>query len=183
MEAAATRLPLAAPARGAAAPARGTPPPARAASPQEDRGGRGPNFVFSVAADGLLRGLIPDTGDLAHRARQVPSRQCDGDRTDLDRRVRLRGDVEHVRRRADGGVRHGFHGRDQTRDDVAVEWRVRLSGLALGVDGTVYVSTGGGSSEYANSIVALDGETLKVKDWLTARLGIQLHAGRVQRRR
>ena len=29
------------------------------------RGGRGPNFVFSVAADGLLRGLIPDTGDLA----------------------------------------------------------------------------------------------------------------------
>ncbi len=37
---------------------------------------------------------------------------------------------------------------------------------ALGVDGTVYASTGGGSSEYSNSIVALDGATLKVKDWL-----------------
>ncbi len=39
-------------------------------------------------------------------------------------------------------------------------------GFSLGVDGTVYASTGSGSSEYSNSIVALDGATLKVKDWL-----------------
>src|SRR5687767_13861306 len=47
------------------APARGTPPPARGGAAEGGRSSRGPNFVFSVAADGLLRGLIPDTGDLA----------------------------------------------------------------------------------------------------------------------
>src|SRR5688572_21757664 len=47
------------------APARGGPPPARGGTPQAGgRAGGGPNLVFSVAADGLLRGLIPDTGDL-----------------------------------------------------------------------------------------------------------------------
>jgi hypothetical protein len=37
-----------------------------------------------------------------------------------------------------------------------------IAGLALETDGTVYVATGKGDSEYANSIVALDGKTLKV---------------------
>src|SRR5690349_19847614 len=41
-----------------------------------------------------------------------------------------------------------------------------IVGLALGTDGTVFATTGGGSSEYANSIVALDGATMKLKDWL-----------------
>jgi outer membrane protein assembly factor BamB len=41
-----------------------------------------------------------------------------------------------------------------------------IAGLALGMDGTVYVSTGGGGSDFSNSIVALDGKTLKLKDWL-----------------
>jgi outer membrane protein assembly factor BamB len=37
-----------------------------------------------------------------------------------------------------------------------------IAGLALGVDGTVYVATGAGNSEHANAIVALEGKTLKV---------------------
>ena len=41
-----------------------------------------------------------------------------------------------------------------------------IVGFSLGVDGTVYASTGGGSSEFSNSVVALDGATLKLKDWL-----------------
>ena len=45
--------------------------------------------------------------------------------------------------------------------DVRDEERAR-SVLALDVDGTVYVTTGKGDSKYANSIVALDGTTLKV---------------------
>ncbi len=40
-------------------------------------------------------------------------------------------------------------------------------GISLGADGTVYAATGSGESSYANSIVALDGRTLKVKDWMT----------------
>jgi outer membrane protein assembly factor BamB len=41
-----------------------------------------------------------------------------------------------------------------------------IVGLSLGFDGTVYAATGGGSSRYANTIVALDGKTMKLKDWL-----------------
>jgi outer membrane protein assembly factor BamB len=37
-----------------------------------------------------------------------------------------------------------------------------ITGLALDPDGTVYVTTGKGNSEYANAIVALDGKTLKL---------------------
>ena len=37
-----------------------------------------------------------------------------------------------------------------------------ITGLALDTDGTVYGTTGQGNSEYANSIVALDGKTLKL---------------------
>lgn len=47
-----------------------------------------------------------------------------------------------------------------------------LTGPAIGRDGTVYVVTGSGPAEpaggvYANSVVALTGEGLKVKDWYT----------------
>ena len=37
-----------------------------------------------------------------------------------------------------------------------------IAGLALGSDGTLYATTGAGGSGYANSLVALDGKTLKV---------------------
>jgi hypothetical protein len=41
-----------------------------------------------------------------------------------------------------------------------------ISGLALGFDGTVYIATGGGTSQYASSVIALEGQTLKLKDWI-----------------
>ena len=72
---------------------------------------------------------------------------------------------------------------DEAGDDVGVRRRGRSPASRLGMDGTVYVATGGGGSRYANSIVALDGKTLKLKDWMQARLGVHLHAGRLQRRR
>jgi outer membrane protein assembly factor BamB len=37
-----------------------------------------------------------------------------------------------------------------------------IAGLAVGTEGTVYVATGAGNSAHANSIVALEGRTLKV---------------------
>ncbi|MEO6966455.1 MAG: hypothetical protein ABI076_11260 [Acidobacteriaceae bacterium] len=47
-----------------------------------------------------------------------------------------------------------------------------LTGPAIGSDGTVYISTGAGTSDdsagvYANSVVALSPKDLKVKDWYT----------------
>ena len=92
--------PAAAPARGAG-PARGTPPPPPPVSPQEGRGGRGPNFVFSVAADGLLRGIIPDTGDLALAPARFLPANATATGLDLGQWVRLCGHVEHVRWRVD----------------------------------------------------------------------------------
>ena len=38
---------------------------------------------------------------------------------------------------------------------------------AFGADGTIYVATGAGGSEYANAVVALDPAGLKAKDWFT----------------
>jgi hypothetical protein len=153
------------PARGAAAPARGTPPPARGAAPQGGRGGRGPNFVFSVAADGLLRGLIPDTGDLA----LAPARFLPANATATGL-IWADGFVYAATSNTCGGAPTAVYAMDFMAETKPVMmWQsngAAIAGLALGVDGTVYVSTGGGSSEYANSVLALDGKTLKLKDWL-----------------
>ncbi len=53
-----------------------------------------------------------------------------------------------------------------------------LSGPAIGSDGTAYVATGTGTGTYANSIVALSGPGLKIKDWYSAG-GKGLNAGPV----
>ena len=161
--------PAPAPARGAtpargAAPARGTPPPARGVTPQEARG-RGPNFVFSVAADGLLRGIIPDTGDLALApARFIPANAT---ATGL---IWSNGFVYAATANTCGGAPTAVYAMDFVAETKPVTtWMsggAPIVGLALGTDGTVFAATGGGSSEYANSIVALDGATLKLKDWL-----------------
>ena len=41
-------------------------------------------------------------------------------------------------------------------------------GLALGNDGTIYVALGSGQGNHSNAVVALERQTLKVKDWFTA---------------
>ena len=154
-----------APARGAAAPARGTPPPARGAGPQGGRGGRGPNFVFSVAADGLLRGLIPDTGDLA----LAPARFLPANATATGL-IWADGFVYAATSNTCGGAPTAVYAMDFMADTKPVTtWQSNgapIVGIALGVDGTVFASTGGGNSQYANSIVALEGGTLKLKDWI-----------------
>jgi outer membrane protein assembly factor BamB len=151
------------PARGAAAPARGTPPPAPAAgtTAQAGGGGRGPNFVFSVAADGLLRGIIPDTGDLALApARFIPANAT---ATGL---IWTNGFVYAATSNTCGGAPTAVYAMDYNAENKRVTlWEsdgATIGGLAVGEDGTVYVTTGSGGSQYANSIVALDGATLKV---------------------
>ncbi len=140
--------------RGAGAPARGTPPPAPVA-PQAARGGRGPNFVFSVAADGLLRGIIPDTGDLAHApARFLPPNAT---ATGL---IWTNGFVYAATVNTCGGAPTAVFAMEYDAENKPVTmWDsdgAAIAGLAFGEDGTVYVTTGAGGSEYAHSIVALD---------------------------
>ena len=145
-----------APNRGAAAasPARGTGAPARA-----------PNFVFSVAADGLLRALIPDTGDLG----AVPVRFLPPNATATGL-VFADGFVYAATVNGCGGAPTAVYAMDFMAETRPVTiWEsdgASIAGLALGMDGTVYVALGSGPSDYANSVLALDGRTLKVKDWL-----------------
>ncbi len=146
----------------AATPARGAPSPA---GPEGGRGRGGPNFVFSVAADGLLRGLIPDTGDLA----LAPAKFLPPNATATGL-VWADGFVYAATTNTCGGANEAVWAMNFDADGKPVtSWETEgapIAGLALGPDGTVFVSTGGGTSRYANSIVALDGETLKVLDWL-----------------
>jgi hypothetical protein len=152
------------PARGAAVPARGTPPPASGVSPQDSRS-RGPNFVFSVAADGLLRGIVPDTGDLA----LAPARFLPANATATGL-IWANGYVYAATSNTCGGAPTAVYAMDFMAETKPVmTWQSNgapIVGLSLGVDGTVYASTGEGSSEYSNSVLALDGATLKLKDWL-----------------
>ena len=153
-------------AQAPANPARGAPPPARGADPQEGRGGRGPNFVFSVAADGLLRGLIPDTGDLA----LAPARFLPPNATATGL-IWADDFVYAATSNTCGSAPTGVFGMSfATEGKPVTTWDsdgAGIAGLSLGRDGTVYVSTAGGKSPYANSIIALEGRTLKVKDWYT----------------
>jgi outer membrane protein assembly factor BamB len=147
-------------------PARGTPPPARGTGPPGGRSGRGPNFVFSVAADGLLRAIIPDTGDLA----AAPLRFLPANAT-ANGLIWTDGAVYAGTSNTCGGAPEAVWALDYTTDTRPVAaWETDgapLVGISLGTDGTVYTATGSGKSRYAGSIVALEGKTLKVKDWVT----------------
>ncbi len=150
-------------ARGAGAPARGTAPPA---PPTPARGGRGPNFVFSVAADGLLRGIIPDTGDLA----LAPARFLPANATATGL-IWTNGFVYAATANTCGGAPTAVYAMDYNAETKPVTmWDsdgAPIAGLAFGEDGTVYVTTGSGGAEYANSIVALDSRLNVVRAYST----------------
>lgn len=153
------------PAQGAAAQARGTTPPARTASSSSGSAGTPPPFVFSVAADGLLRGLIPDTGDLA--LAPAPFLPPNATATGL---IWTNESVYAATSNTCGSAPTAVFAMDYGNDRRSVTtWDSNgapIVGLSLGFDGTVYASTGGAASQYANSVVALDGKTLKLKDWI-----------------
>jgi outer membrane protein assembly factor BamB len=149
---------------GAAAPARGAPPPGRETTPGR---GRGPNFVFSVAADGLLRSLIPDTGDpAAPPAKFLPANATANGLIWTD------GMVYAATANTCGGAPEAVWGMDYALDGRPVTtWETDgapIAGISVGPDGTVYAATGSGTSRYANAVVALENRTLKIKDWVTA---------------
>jgi outer membrane protein assembly factor BamB len=121
--------------------------------------------VFSVAADGLLRGLIPDTGDLALApARFLPANATATGLLWAD------GFVYAATSNTCGGSPQAVWAMNfDSEQKPVIAWETDgapIVGIALGTDGTLYATTGSGESQYANSIVALDGKTLKPKDWI-----------------
>jgi outer membrane protein assembly factor BamB len=122
--------------------------------------------VFSVAADGLLRAIIPDTGDLA----AAPARFLPANATATGL-IWADGYVYAATSNTCGGAPEAVWAMNYLNDARPVTvWETEgapVAGISLGTDGTVYAATGSGKSPFANAIVALDGETLKVKDWMT----------------
>ena len=163
-----------APARGAAAPSAPVAPNAPAApivpSTSSPRVVRPTNAVFSVAADGLLRGLIPDTGDLA----LAPARFLPANATATGL-IWTEGFVYAATTNTCGGASEAVWAMDFASDaKPVVSWETGgapVAGIAVGPEGAVYTATGSGTSQYANSIVALDGATLTVRDWVTRESG------------
>jgi hypothetical protein len=155
-----------------AIPARGFTPPA---------GGRGPqtginpanlpitNAVWAISSGGMVHALNPHIGvDLRPPARIVPAG------------AKVVGSVlvDNVLYAATsdgcGGAPNGVWSLDVSGDGPsppAKSWTtggapiVGDAGLALGLNGVLYVATGSGSGQYANAIVSLDATTLQPRNW------------------
>ena len=160
-----------APARGAAAPSAPVAPAAPIVpSTSSPRVVRPTSAVFSVAADGLLRGLIPDTGDLA----LAPARFLPANATATGL-IWTEGFVYAATTNTCGGASEAVWAMDFASDaKPVVSWETGgapVAGIAVGPEGAVYAATGSGTSQYASSIVALDGATLTVRDWVTRESG------------
>ena len=144
-------------------PARAAAPPVRNFGTEAGRNER--TFVFSVAADGLLRALIPDTGDLA----AAPMKFLPANAT-ANGLIWVDGVVYAATSNTCGGTTEAIWALDYSAGERPITvWETDgapVVGISLGTDGTVYAATGNGESRYANSIVALEGRTLKVKDWM-----------------
>jgi hypothetical protein len=143
------------PARGPATPARGAAPAARGGDRQGGPARVPPNFVFAVPADGIVRALNPHTGDAA----AAPAIFLPPNATSTD--AIWAGGVLYAATTNDcGSAPDAIWAMDWDADTKPVAmWKPNgapIGGFALGTDGTVYVSTGSGSSPYASSIVALD---------------------------
>jgi outer membrane protein assembly factor BamB len=74
-----------------------------------------------------------------------------------------------------GGAANGVYALDMANNaNTAKSWDAKGAAIAgnvaptFGTDGTIYVATGAGGSEFANAVVALDGTGLTAKDWFTA---------------
>ena len=73
-----------------------------------------------------------------------------------------------------GGAANGVYALDLSSDAKTVtSWDAKgvpIVGTVaptFGGDGTIYVATGAGASEYANAVVALDANGLRAKDWFS----------------
>ena len=86
-----------------------------------------------------------------------------------------------------GGAANGVYALDLSSDAKTVtSWDAKgvpIVGTVaptFGSDGTIYVATGAGASEYANAVVALDANGLRAKDWFSRRrVAVHLGAGRL----
>jgi outer membrane protein assembly factor BamB len=162
-----------APATPAAPQGRGAPSPGNGGGPTEN--------VFVLASDGLVRALNTHNG--TERFPAMPFVPANARAAGL---ILADGVLYTATSNGCGSVPNGVYALDVNLDaPKPVSWQTGgpsvagSAGPALGTDGTIYVATTEASSGparasdskatvYANSVVALEPKTLKVKDWFMA---------------
>jgi outer membrane protein assembly factor BamB len=139
-------------------------PPAPASAAQAGRGG-GANWIFAVGGDGIVRALNPLNGDAAPPVKWLPPNAS------ASGLIQAGDMVYATTSNGCGSAPDAVWAIDWSRDEKPLTaWKSNgapVEGLALGTDGTVYVTVGDGTSRYANSVVALEAKTLQLKDWFT----------------
>ncbi|HEX4031417.1 MAG TPA: hypothetical protein VHX20_13690 [Terracidiphilus sp.] len=133
------------------------------------------NGVYALTRDGYLHEQILATGlDYAPAVKFLPASA--GDLSGLNMNDKF---VYTESNQGCGDARNAVWSIDLNTPEHSVAsypsqkvHPVDLTGPAIGSDGTVYISTGAGTSDdsvgvYASSVVALAAKDLKVKDWYT----------------
>lgn len=150
------------------APAEATVPrlPVRPAGAQRPSFTRSPIVLDTVTSDGLFHELYVSNGEESTTpVRFVPP-------TSLVRGFIVVNQTAYAVAGESCGSRDQVFALDLATKEVS-QWAAEgatiagADGAAIGPDGTVYVATGKGGSTYGSSVVALDGKTLKPKDWYT----------------
>lgn len=124
-------------------------------------------MIFAVPGDGIVRTLNPINGDAAATpVKMLPPNSAGSSLIQAD------GIVYAVTANGCGSAPDAVWAMDWSNDaKPIVSWKsdgAPVAGPAFAADGTLYLATGDGTSAYANSVVALDGKTLQLKDWFTA---------------
>jgi len=132
-------------------------------------GGRGPQTFYALASDGVIHTIgLHEGKEIKKPVSFVPANANVADLAAID-------DVVYATTvNGCGAVANGIWSIDTASDDHKVHsWKSGVSPIgepALDSKGALYVSLGespAGAETHANSIVALDGKTLEVKDWFT----------------
>jgi len=141
----------------------------RGGSGAPGRGGGGgfgsAQAVFAVTSDGVLHTIsFPSSKELQKPIPFVPANARLSD-------LALVNDVVFTSTSNDcGGVANGVWSMNLA-DQSVKSWKTGggspVGDLAFGTDGTIYAALGPGAG-YGNAVVALDPDTLKLKDWFTA---------------
>ena len=161
LEEASMRRPMPPPAAGRAGRSGGRP----TRRPAPNAFTRGPSYVYALTGDGLLHSMLVSNGQEPQPALKFlpPNANSSG--------LIVADDVAYaVTTKGCGSAPEGVWALDLESKEAS-SWKGSVAGsagIAFDPEGTLYVSTGAGSSDHSNSLVALDPKTLQPKGWYAA---------------
>jgi outer membrane protein assembly factor BamB len=150
----------------------GAQPPAGAPGRGGGGGGRGGNSnVYAISSRGMLHTLNPQTGeDLSAPVAFLPKG------TNVVGSILVDSVLYAATTNNCGGAPNGVWAVDLSGDvKKIVRWETQGGGVVgspaptIGTDGTIYIATGdaGSASSYSDAVIALEPNSLTLKDWFT----------------